>query len=417
MSPQTSPPVRDLDSIRPGPRPAPGELGAAGGGWAGREAQAAYLNVRVDVPELQPPSGALTSAVLGAVTVLVLLVLVGGFAVLVFGDELERAVSRRVAERVASRVSLDVGAVVEKMRPSVVSIETRLSDDEDPTGAATGVIVSEDGLVLTNNHVVSAAPRVRVVLHDGSQRSATFVGAFPDRDIAMLRIPDAESLVPAELGESSRLEVGDDVVAIGNALGLGGTPSVTKGIVSALGRSIEAPGGLLLRDLIQTDTAINPGNSGGPLVDASGRVVGINTAILEGAENIGFAIAIDSVKPLIDDLRAGRGEVNADTAFLGVATVAVRDLTVARAEELGVRADRGVAIVEIVQDSAAEEAGLQEGDVILEFDGEDVDDPSALASAVAAHQVGDEVEVVVDRRGRRETLRVRLGSRAGESGD
>ena len=144
------------------------------------------------------------------------------------------------------------------------------------------------------------------MLPDGSEHAATLVGASPDDDIAIIQVQDVDDLVPAELGSSDDLQVGDEVIAIGNALNLGGEPSVTRGIVSAKDRDLTAEG-VDLEDLIQTDAAINPGNSGGPLVNAAGQVVGMNTAIVADAQNIGFAIAIDAARPIIEDLKAGEG--------------------------------------------------------------------------------------------------------------
>ena len=207
--------------------------------------------------------------------------------------------------------AMDIRAVLRKVEPSVVAIETGLVSQNGGIfgrGAGTGVIISDDGLVLTNNHVIEQAGSIKVKLADGRELNADLVGSSPADDVALIKIRDVSGLTAAELGNSSDLEVGDEVVAIGNALDLEGTPTVTRGIVSALNRSIDA-GNESLSNLIQTDAAINPGNSGGPLVNAAGQVVGIDTAIVDGSQNIGFAIAIDSIKPLITDLKNGGGDV------------------------------------------------------------------------------------------------------------
>jgi serine protease Do len=192
-------------------------------------------------------------------------------------------------------------------------------------GAGSGMVISDDGLVLTNNHVIEGATTITVTLADGRDEDADLVGSIPSNDVALVRVRDASDLPTVSFGSSSSLRVGDPVVAIGNALGLGGTPSVTAGIVSALGRELDAENGEHLSDLIQTDTAIYQGNSGGPLVNASGEVVGVNTAVATSqangaAENLGFALPIDQLKPLIDELKEGGGDVVAG-AFLGVRTV------------------------------------------------------------------------------------------------
>ncbi|MDX1621613.1 MAG: trypsin-like peptidase domain-containing protein [Nitriliruptorales bacterium] len=192
---------------------------------------------------------------------------------------------------------LDVHAVLEQVGRSVVAVETGRSDLRGLFGSAgTGVVVSaEEGMIVTNAHVVEDADTISVTFLDGSQQVAHVVGVLPLDDLALLQVSRTEGLVAAELGDSSSLEVGDPVVAIGNALGLGNKPTVTAGIVSAIGRDIDVPG-IHLRDLIQTDAAVNHGNSGGPLVNADGQVVGINTVVAEGAENIGFAIPIDTFR-------------------------------------------------------------------------------------------------------------------------
>lgn len=207
---------------------------------------------------------------------------------------------------------LDVGAVVDAVEPSVVSIETRvvaggLGRRMVGTGAGTGVVL-DDGVVLTNAHVVAGAAEVTVTGTDGMHRTATVVAAAETQDLAVLRVDDADGLVPATLGLGTGVEVGDDVVAIGNALALEGGLTVTRGIVSALDRSIAAGTGTLT-DLVQTDAAISSGNSGGPLVNAAGQVIGINTAVAASggsrvASNVGFAISIDHAMAVVDRLTA-----------------------------------------------------------------------------------------------------------------
>lgn len=206
--------------------------------------------------------------------------------------------------------ALDVAAVVAEVEPSVVSIETELLFQRGrrfttASGAGTGVVL-EDGLVLTNAHVVDGADAVTVTGVDGRARSATIVAGDPSSDIAVLRVDDAAGLVPATLGVVDDVAVGDDVVAIGNALALEGGLTVTRGIVSALDRSIETEMGTL-EGLVQTDAAISSGNSGGALVNAAGQVIGINTAVASGggpvtASNIGFAISIDHAMATVDRL-------------------------------------------------------------------------------------------------------------------
>ena len=306
---------------------------------------------------------------------------------------------------------LDIISLLAKAQPSVVTIETNTTSLAGVFGGAgSGVVLTEDGLILTNAHVIEGAETITVRMFDGTSRTADLVGSFPDEDVALIQAVDAEGMVPAELGSSDSLKVGDDVVAIGNALNLGGTPSVTQGIVSALDRSIEAPG-VQLDHLIQTDAAINPGNSGGPLLNAAGQVVGINTAIIDDAQNIGFALAIDAMKPLIDDLRSGAGDITGDTPRLGVTSITVADVTPAVLEEFDVATDTGAFVSDVLTDSSAADAGVEQGDVIVELDGVAITTSRDLTEAVRAHEVGDVLDMVVERAGEEMTLEVTLRGR------
>jgi serine protease Do len=312
---------------------------------------------------------------------------------------------------------LDIGGLLNKAQPSVVSIRTGSVTTQGAFGGAgSGVVISDDGLVLTNAHVLGNATTAEITLFDGDTRQAVLVGSSPEDDVALMAMVDPPAVVPAELGNSADSRVGDSVVAIGNALDLGGTPSVTLGIVSAKDRVIQAPGGLVLENLIQTDAAINPGNSGGPLLNALGQVVGINTAIISDAQNIGFAIAIDAVKPLIDEILAGGGTIRSDQAFLGVSMVAVEDLLDATREQYGVTADRGVFVTELVPNSAAQRAGLELGDVILEVNGEPVRTPSDVATIIRSLSPGDTITLLVDRDGDVQAVDAVLTERAGTGG-
>ncbi len=310
--------------------------------------------------------------------------------------------------------TLDIQALLMKAQPSVVSIRTDLSDDGLQDGAGSGVVISEDGLVLTNAHVIGGATEITVALFDGTELEADLVGMEPADDIALIEVVSEAELIPAELGSSSELQVGDEVVAIGNALDLG-VPSVTRGIVSAQGRSIEAPG-VVLENLVQTDAAINPGNSGGPLVNARGEVVGISTAIIEDAQNIGFAIAIDTVKPLIDLISSGAADVNAGDAFLGVGATPLEDLPDEDRIGLGLPDTGGVFIEEIVPGSIAEGAGLALGDVIVSIDGDQVNDVPTLRDLIRRYEPGDSAQVEYIRDGDVETIAVELGRRGDVSG-
>jgi putative serine protease PepD len=287
--------------------------------------------------------------------------------------------------------ALDVKAILAKVEPSVVDI---VASNRRGSGEGTGVIISSDGYVLTNAHVVDGANRVSVAVAGGSRAlPATVVGADDGHDVALLKIEGASGLPAAELGRSADVGVGEDVVAIGNALGLRGDPTVTRGIVSALNRTVEN-----LTGMIQTDAAINPGNSGGPLVNSAGQIIGINTAVAaQGAQNIGFAIPIDKAKSLADRLKTGQGP--APVAFLGVSTTETAD------------GSGGAEVVEVVTGGPAQRAGLGVGDLIVSFDGKPVAGSDSLSGLVQARQPGDTVQVVVERNGSPRTLSVTLGTK------
>jgi S1-C subfamily serine protease len=287
--------------------------------------------------------------------------------------------------------ALDVKGILAKVEPSVVDI---VASSRRASGEGTGIIISSDGYVLTNAHVVDGASKVSVALAGTSRPvSATVVGADDGHDVALLKIDDASGLPAAELGRSADVKVGEDVVAIGNALGLRGDPTVTRGIVSALNRTVEN-----LTGMIQTDAAINPGNSGGPLVNSAGQVIGINTAVAaDGAQNIGFAIPIDKAKSLAERLKTGQGP--APVAFLGVSTAEPMD------------GSGGAEVVEVVSGGPAQKAGIQIGDLIVSFDRKPVAGADTLSGLVQARQPGDTVQVVVERNGSSRTVSVTLGRR------
>jgi putative serine protease PepD len=303
---------------------------------------------------------------------------------------------------------LDVRSLLEKVKPSVVSIHTGTRQGD---AAGSGVVISDDGLILTNAHVVEGATSIEVDFHDGSTGEARLIGAVPENDVALIKVEDlGDAVVAAELGSSDALQVGDEVVAIGNALNLGQDPSVTTGIVSALGRSLNSPTGDTLTDLIQTDAAINPGNSGGPLVNSSGQVVGINTAILADAQNVGFALSIDSIKGIIEDVSAGK-EVTSDQPVLGVETLDVAGVDTSVIDRFGISATAGAFVQKVSPGSGAEAAGMQAGDVIVAIDGRRVRTSADVGQVVRAGDPGDQIEVTIERSGEEQTVTATLGTR------
>jgi Do/DeqQ family serine protease len=265
-----------------------------------------------------------------------------------------------------------------------------------------GVIVSQDGLILTNHHVVARAQQIIVTLAGGRELEAVVVGSDPPSDLAVLRVQgDDLDLVPLRFADSSRLRLGQVVLAIGDPFGVGQT--VTMGIVSATGRA--NMGIVDYEDFIQTDAAINPGNSGGALVDVEGALVGINTAIVSrsgGSAGIGFAIPSNMAKLIMESL-VEEGKVT--RGWLGVV---IQELTPAIAEAIGLSSNRGVLISDVTAGSPAAEAGLTAGDVIREINGQPVDDSSDLRNAIAANRPGREVRLSVIRQERTRTVRVEL---------
>ncbi len=279
-------------------------------------------------------------------------------------------------------------------------------------GLGSGVIVSKNGYILTNNHVVAEADELKVSLNDGREFEAKLVGADPKTDVAVIKI-ETDDLPVATLADSDLLRVGDLVFAVGNPLGVGQT--VTMGIVSATGRNnlgiLAEQGGY--ENFIQTDAAINQGNSGGALVDARGRLVGINTAILSGGARggnigIGFAIPINQASAILTSL------VETGTVQRGYLGVNIGEVTSDVAQALGLSKDqRGVIITNLPKDSPAAKAGLERSDVVVAIGGREVVSPQQLRNAVAAKAPGAEVEVKVLREGKERTFTVKLGSLAG----
>ena len=266
-------------------------------------------------------------------------------------------------------------------------------------GMGSGVIISKDGYVLTNNHVVDGAKEVTITLADQKEYKGRIVGTDPQTDIAVVKIDAHESFPAATLGNSDDLKVGDWVVAIGNPFGLDRT--VTAGIVSAKGRVIGAGP---YDNFIQTDASINPGNSGGPLLNLQGEVVGINTAIVAQGQGIGFAIPVNTVKPMIPELET-KGKVT--RGFLGVN---IQAITPALAKSLSLPDQKGALVADVNPDTPAARAGIQRGDVIVAFNGKEVPDSQSLPAMVAAIPVDQEATVTVKRQGQTLQLPVKIAA-------
>jgi serine protease Do len=312
--------------------------------------------------------------------------------------------------------------LVEKLTPSVVNVKVsklekadfpfqqmpgnpfgqffnnpRSRQERPVQGAGSGVIISSDGYILTNNHVVEGAKEVDVTLNDRKEFKAQVIGRDPKTDLAIVKIDAGRSLPAANIGDSNALRVGDWVIAVGNPFGLNQT--VTSGIVSAKGRVIGAGP---YDDFIQTDASINPGNSGGPLFNMSGEVVGINTAIIPEGQGIGFAIPINTAKPLIPQLEA-KGEVT--RGYLGVN---IQTVTPELASALKLEDAKGALVADVVPGGPGEKAGIKRGDLIVAFDGNSVNDGHDLPALVASTPVDKKVSITVIRDGKEQEISARV---------
>jgi S1-C subfamily serine protease len=346
-----------------------------------------------------------------------------------FSDEVDQEEGQGGSEPVSGATTRTVASgndfadAINAVRPATVQITNQqvvmaspAQSFEVPAGVGTGVIYKPEGFIITNDHVIAGAQSLLVSLPDGRSLEARLVGRDPRTDLAVLKV-DAGNLPVARLGDSAEVSIGEWDVAIGHALGLPGGPTVTVGVVSALGRTAQEPPseggsdpGPVLFDLIQTDAAINPGNSGGPLANLDGEVIGINTLVAgqaaEGlpAQGIGFAIAINTAKEIADELeRNGR----IAHAYLGVSYA---PLNPAVASQLGVSVDQGAVVTQVAPDSPAAEAGITRGDVITEVDGKEIEGESDLSRFINEKDPGDKVTLTVVRGANTREVDVTLGT-------
>jgi S1-C subfamily serine protease len=343
----------------------------------------------------------------------------------------------QVVEGIGREGGFDPAAIYDRLSPGVVTIlsifggGTSLLEDDGEGGQGSGFVLDGDGFIATNAHVVTTArgersveaERVFVEFSDGNRVPAEVVGHDPNADVGLLKVdPDGLSLTPLRLGESESITVGEPVAAIGSPFGE--RQSLSIGVISALDRSIRSLTEFEIGDAIQTDAAINPGNSGGPLLDAEGRVLGINAQIKSqsgGGEGVGFAIPVDAVRRSLDELRE-RGRV--DYGYLGVETLTIWPQL---AERLDLEVDTGALVQQVVDGSPADEAGLQAGDdeitfqgqteiaaggdLIVGVNGKDLTREHDLADEISAHSTGDRVRLELVRDGERRTIEVELGRR------
>jgi len=296
--------------------------------------------------------------------------------------------------------------VVEKVTRSVVNINTvRLLHDfyyqvVPVQGMGSGVIIDPKGFIITNNHVIEGAEKIQVTQASGEVLSGKFVGACVSDDIAIIKV-NGEKLPTAELGDSDELRVGQTVFAIGNPFGLAGGPTVTKGVISAVKRSIRSERGLI-ENLVQTDASINPGNSGGPLVDVHGKVVAINTAIVPFAQGIGFAIPVNSAKRCSTEIITHGRVIR---PWLGVSGLS---LTPEIASYYNLPVEKGALITEVMSDSPAEKAEMQRGDIIIGFGEKAVNNIEDLVREIQKRKIGEKARVLLLRNSEKWIAEVKL---------
>lgn len=357
-----------------------------------------------------------------------------GSTFLIKGDSSSQPVPRENVSITEINVNSTQEGVVkgayQEISPSVVHITSTVLTRNffgvvPQQGSGSGVVVSKEGHIITNNHVIQGASSIKVIFKGGEEYSGRVVGTKPEMDIAVIEV-DAppEKLKPANFGSSERLEVGSFVLAVGNPFGLKKT--ATLGIVSALNRTISTGEGSTLRHMIQTDASINPGNSGGPLINLEGEVVGINTAILSpsgGNIGIGFAIPIEDARATMKEILKKGEEKQGENAWLGI-----RGYTLSEelARKLNLEVEEGAVVAQVVPGSPADQAGLKGGniqalidgrvfliggDVILEIDGERIGSMEEVVEIISSHQPGDEIEITYLREGAQRTLEVTLGRR------
>ena len=338
---------------------------------------------------------ALVAIVAGLVSAVVVSALILGFDV---GDDDDGPATATSAAPASGGPS--VREVFERAQRGIVRVDARPRGRRIPSGpprrddgvaTGTGFVIDRSGLIVTNDHVADGGDHVSVRFDADDRRiDARKVGRDPSSDLALLRIDpdDAEDFEPLPLGDSERVRVGDTAIAIGHPFGL--ERSLTLGVVSSTDREIDAPNGFEIDDVVQTDAAINPGNSGGPLLDAAGRVIGVNSQGRGGGSGIAFAVPVDTLKDVLPAMRRGR---RVERPFLGVST------------------SGSAQVSEVVRGGAADDAGIREGDTIVSVDGQAVRSARDLARAVQRHRVGETVDVVIRRGDRRITVRAKLEAR------
>jgi serine protease Do len=268
-------------------------------------------------------------------------------------------------------------------------------------GVGSGVIIDKKGYILTNNHVIEKANKLKVTTTDGNIYDGIVVGTDPITDLAIIKIESKDALSYAELGNSDELKIGQIVIAIGNPFGLDGGPSVTAGIISSLSRKLQFERGIM--ELVQTDASINPGNSGGPLINTKGQVIGINTAKMPYAQGIGFAVPINVAKLIINDLIMNGRVTN--RPWIGISTIKI---TTELANSYGLPTNQGSLIAEVQRDGPAYIADLRKGDIIESVDGIKVTDPYQISNHIRKRNIKDQIIIRINRYGKKMDKEIQL---------
>ncbi|WP_258176108.1 S1C family serine protease [Orenia metallireducens] len=329
-------------------------------------------------------------------------------------EDLEKEVASQQVAKVDDN-QLSIVDVVKEVGPGIVKIKTvrervvydffARRTEQEVEGEGSGVILNKEGYIITNNHVVEGANRIRVIFpKDDIDYLGEVVGRDPITDLAVVKIDVEDYNLPLlEFGDSTKLEVGELAIAIGNPYGFSNT--VTTGVISALNRDLPIQEGVELTNMIQTDAAINPGNSGGALLDRAGRVIGINTAIIQQAQGLGFAIPINVAKEIAKQLIKDGRIIRPWIGIYGM------DISPESAKEYGFVKDSGVYVVKVIEGSPAEDSGLQQGDIITEIAGQKVDGMDSLKDILKSYQINDKIKLLVHRGNKSLTLELKLEER------
>ncbi len=318
-----------------------------------------------------------------------------------------KPITQKNTLNISSPVVSPITTAAEKIIPSVVGITATSAADQDfknkeVVGVGSGMIVDSDGYILTNNHVAGAESKdIKISLYDGRDVTGRTIWSNESLDLAIVKVGE-KNLTPVQLGDSSKVRIGENAIAIGNPLGLKFQRTVTAGIISAINRTIEINKGAFMEDLIQTDASINPGNSGGPLVNINGEVIGVNSAKISSAEGIGFSVPVNIVKPVLKSLK--------DTGKFTTPIIGIVGFDKSMAGYLNINFEKGIYIYDVSKGSGAEEAGIKKGDIILSINGKEMKSMNDLRETLYNSGAGNMIKVKIKTPTAEKDLDVKLKS-------